>query len=52
MIYFGKSILCLVSRFYEDIDRDALLYVEYVFVFAAVGCNLFFLAVAVQIDDV
>lgn len=31
MIYFGKSILCLASRFYEDIDRDALLYVEYVF---------------------
>ena len=28
------------------------MYVEYVFVFAAVGCNLFFLAVAVQIDDV
>ena len=49
---FGQFAFALLPRFDKQIDAHALFDVEDVLVLTAVGCGLFFVGVAVEVEDV
>ena len=52
VINFPKSSSLLFAGFNKNIDGYPLLNVKYIFIYAAIWCGLFFLAITVKVDGV